>query len=251
MARPTTDVVWATTGGTQIEPSAGEKASGHVPGTRPPARKLNWLMGHIAAWIAWLRDDHDRIASYIGGTTGLDEWVYPAGSEPGRVVFVSMDDLRWDTAADGTAPQWSMGRDPSSSAYLLSRSDYGVVVLPLTPYLRRGMVLSEVKIAYKPGAARTGGSRSQAGVWREVPDFSVASNNPVGASIVGAVKSCDTTAGEQFITLATAEIGDPVIARESGSYKLGIYAGSDGGAHVPDKIYGIRLSFIDPGPRNF
>ena len=41
-----------------------------------------------------------------------------------------------------------------------------------------------------------------------------------------------------------------MISRSTSAYKLGVYAGSDGAAN-PDKIYGIRLSFIDPGPRNF
>ena len=207
---------------------------------------------YIAMAVQGLANRTLELADRIGGAGGGGEWVYPSGSEPGRIVYVSLDDLRWATAADGTTPQWSLNRDPSASAEANSRSDFGVAVLPLTPYLRHGMILSEVKLAMKPGAARAGSNRALAGVWREVPDFATVGKNPVSAAIVGAVKYDDATANKQFLTLATAEIGDPVISRSTGSYKLGIFAGSDGGGgHQADKVYGIRLSFIDPGPSNF
>lgn len=217
-----------------------------VPADTDPADRA-----YIVALAQGLANRTRELANRIGGAGGGGEWVYPSGSEPGRILIVSLDDLEWATAADGTAPQWSFNRDPSASAEANSRTDFGVATLPLTPYLRSGEILSEVRIAMKPGAARSGSNRTLAGVWREVPDFATVGNNPVSSAIVGATKFCDTTANKQFLTLATAEIGDPVISRSTGSYKLGIFAGSEGGSHLADKVYGIRLSFIDPGPRNF
>jgi hypothetical protein len=54
--KPTTHATWATTGGTRLEPSAGQKAAGWTVNTRPPARWENWLRGNSADWHEWAFD---------------------------------------------------------------------------------------------------------------------------------------------------------------------------------------------------
>lgn len=55
MAEKPTDLPeWATTGGTTLEPSAGEKAAGWTASTRPPARWMNWLLNLIYKWVQYL-----------------------------------------------------------------------------------------------------------------------------------------------------------------------------------------------------
>jgi len=54
--KPTTLPEWATTGGTTVEPSAGQKAAGFAVGTRPPARWVNWLLNTLYLWAEYVRD---------------------------------------------------------------------------------------------------------------------------------------------------------------------------------------------------
>jgi hypothetical protein len=44
---------WATDGGTTVEPPSGEKDTGWVPNTKPPARKMNWLQNNAYEWHLW------------------------------------------------------------------------------------------------------------------------------------------------------------------------------------------------------
>ena len=52
--KPATLPVWATDGGTTVEPSAGQKAAGFAVSTRPPARWVNWVLNLIYGWIQYL-----------------------------------------------------------------------------------------------------------------------------------------------------------------------------------------------------
>ena len=54
--KPTTLPTWATTAGTTVEPSAGQKAAGFAVATRPPARWVNWLLNCIYGWCSYLKD---------------------------------------------------------------------------------------------------------------------------------------------------------------------------------------------------
>jgi hypothetical protein len=54
--KPSTLPTWATTGGTTVEPSAGEKAAGFAVATKPPARWMNWLLNIIYQWCSYLND---------------------------------------------------------------------------------------------------------------------------------------------------------------------------------------------------
>ena len=54
--KPTKLPEWATTGGTTSEPSAGQKAAGWTVATRPPARRMNWILNIIYQWCAYVKD---------------------------------------------------------------------------------------------------------------------------------------------------------------------------------------------------
>lgn len=75
--RPTSLPVWATdtnfTNGpdvgnpTKEEPSAGQKAEGHVPDTRPAAQFQNWWQNLVYSWLAYF----DQVAN-----SHLSNWVF-------------------------------------------------------------------------------------------------------------------------------------------------------------------------------
>lgn len=73
VAKPSSLPVWATTGGTVVEPSAGQKALGWVRGTRPPARWMNWLFNTLYNWTAY-QDERSikmQLGNYRTATSGF------------------------------------------------------------------------------------------------------------------------------------------------------------------------------------
>lgn len=52
---------WATNGGTQVEPSSGQKDTGWISGQRPPFSMMNWLQGQIYLWQQYLEDATDEL----------------------------------------------------------------------------------------------------------------------------------------------------------------------------------------------
>lgn len=51
MTRPTSNLDW---GGSQVEPSGGEKTAGFAFEDQPPAEWFNWLLGNVDQWIKYL-----------------------------------------------------------------------------------------------------------------------------------------------------------------------------------------------------
>jgi hypothetical protein len=54
--KPSTLPQWATNASTTVNPSAGRKATGWIPGDKPAARHVNWLFNLIYQWIQWVND---------------------------------------------------------------------------------------------------------------------------------------------------------------------------------------------------
>lgn len=59
---------------TRLIPTSGERASGYIRGTRPPARKLNWLIGLVCDWITHLSSERPHVQTFE--TAGV--WNKPA-----------------------------------------------------------------------------------------------------------------------------------------------------------------------------
>lgn len=253
MPRPAANTSWATTGGRRIEPSAPEKASGFVEGTRTPAKKANWLTGMLSDWQVWLTEERDRMAAYIGGDAGAGEWVYPAVR--GRQIPVDIMAGREMRDASGLTPEWAPPVTPLTSSVWTSLVNSGEIVFPLNALLRDGMVITDIKVTCKPGAARAGANRMRVGLLYFLPDHATPANNPVTPQQVGgAFVFDDTTANKQNISLSSILGAGHTVDRESATfprdYFLHITAGNTGAAS-PDVIYGIALSVNDPGPRNY
>jgi len=53
MARPSSFLTWATSG-SKLDPGAGRKATGFLPGETLPAQWLNWLLNNVGQWLTWI-----------------------------------------------------------------------------------------------------------------------------------------------------------------------------------------------------
>ena len=90
MSKPSTLPTWATTGGTTIEPSSGQKAAGFAVSTRPPARWMNWILNWLCQWATYLSN-----GIFTGGiqSTGVTTTpgVEAVGSTTGPALKVTPD----------------------------------------------------------------------------------------------------------------------------------------------------------------
>lgn len=88
--KPSTLPTWATTGGTTLEPSSGQKAAGFAVGTKPPARWMNWLLKNLADWIGYVNAPVGTGAgagfSATGGSTSGTGLVGTGGATNGKGV---------------------------------------------------------------------------------------------------------------------------------------------------------------------
>lgn len=191
------------------------------------------------------------LADRVGTATGAAEWVYPTARA--RNILVNLAAARAITDAAGATPQWAHSSDPGTAVIWRSVTNTGILVLPLNDYLRDGMVITDVRVALKPGVARAGAARINLGLQYELPDWTTVGNNPVTPQVVGGAYAFDdTTANKQYVTLASILGAGHTVVRNSATprgYFLAVYAGNDAATNI-DLIYGVRLDFTDPGPRN-
>ena len=69
MPAPIALPIWATNGGTTLEPTLGQKQAGWSAGQRPPARWLNWWKNLTYQWVDWLNTD--KVGISLGHLDGL------------------------------------------------------------------------------------------------------------------------------------------------------------------------------------
>lgn len=117
--------------------------------------------------------------------------------------------------------------------------------LPITgPWLPHGAVLTKVEVIADPGAARAGANRMLFRLRERTPNYVTPS--VAAPATIGVDQNDDATANIQVITWGTLNI-----AITSGKeIVMNVTAGNDAGTNV-DKIESVRVTFTDPGPRNF
>lgn len=115
-ARPATTPTW---GGTQIEPSGGQKAAGFAPGDRPPAQWFNWLLDNFADWVNYL--DTEKLPSVTQASSSTpvfgsvsDSQDHPAS--PSNVYKLLMS----GALADGTVARLYVGDQAGGAAWTLT-----------------------------------------------------------------------------------------------------------------------------------
>ena len=108
MARPTRFPTWATDVGTRVEPSAGQKAVGWVPGTKPPARWMNDSLGLIGDWVEYL--------SGMVSSIGVSNWTERISPKDISLYSVARSEPTKLFVAVGE-------EDGASDAYIITSSD--------------------------------------------------------------------------------------------------------------------------------
>lgn len=227
---------WGTGGSRRIEPSAPEKVTGFVEGTRSPAKKANWLIGILTDWIAY-------VAAIIDTS---EEHTYQV-AKPQRFL-VSLADME-SRLSSFSISEWLL---VLGSGGWTTNADSPVLVIPLNAYLRHGMVITGLTLMVQPGIARAGANRMSLELFYLPTDHNVINNNPTTPVSLG-VTFDNTFATKQFIAVVPGGGGHTVVREGAAPTGRDYYAVVKGGNNAlgnVDVLYGALLNITNPGPRN-
>ncbi len=173
--------------------------------------------------------------AFVGKYVQSDEWTYPAPKE--RTLVLGASEFSVISGTWGGLPMIYSGRSN------------GADIAMQISGLPSGAEITKVEFMIRPGASRaTVGNRVTCDIAVYDPyDFSTLDTPAVPTYSDSATD--DGTSNVQVVTIAP---DSPIaIDREAGSrVYLYVSAGSDAGTNF-DAVYAVRLSYNDPGPRNF
>ncbi len=233
MAEPTQDYDFATdatydadAAANKIAPPTILREEGWERGEEPGAQHLNYIVNALGQWMDWTR-------AMFAATEDLD-------ATPSRTIAIA--GAAFNTGDLTAGPRWVTSADPRGQ--LTSVADSARAYLDLRPYLPHGAVLTRVRVLATPGAARGSGFRVLVGLASFVPDFATPAA-PSGAALFGS-----DDGGAATITAIDSGALSVTISSTT-AYILEVVGGNDGGAHNNDVLWGVQLTFSDPGPRSF
>jgi hypothetical protein len=229
MAKPTENYDWATNanyaGGpdvgtaSKVEPTAGVRADGWRKNDQPPAQYQNWWQNTIQKWAEYFEDVIDATRDTNGISRQID---VPASA------FTQL--------SSAGVFQWGLF---NTAAVLQSAVNTGVTAVGLARYMPHGGILTGVQVLVNPGVARaTVGNRAQTLDW-------VTPASP-GLVTIGADQTDNGTTNIQVVAWGTLSLA----LTSAQAIVLEVTAGNDAGTNT-DSVHGVRLTFTDPGPRNF
>lgn len=163
--------------------------------------------------------------------------------------------LRDDAAASVYLDPRSAGQSgdwlPVGVGSIQSQSNNASLWFDLAAYLPNGARITNIQVLIDEGAARASGSRAALRLAQKSIDWASVTP-PISEAELGYSESAGGS-GVHYIVIAAGNAGpswSPVtIDKSQGNYSLRIQAGSDGGAHAPDTVHGIRVLYEAPEAR--
>ena len=222
MAKPSTLPAWSDDptytsgpdagGATKLEPAAGVKAQGFVPGTGFASQWINWLLNTICAWIVWLDsrmpEDGDRTV-YI-----------PAIASSGALSH--------------------------SGSTVLSTTNRAVQHFDLSPFLPSGATLKEVRAIVKPVSSSSAGDEMDVTLYKtEISRASPTSLLPTTPTIAGPVEP--GTNSNQYAEAAITGLSE-VIDKSEFVYFARVRTSNNAGTGIGDVVHGLAVVLVAPGP---
>lgn len=146
---------------------------------------------------------------------------------------------------------------PTQGYLLTSREDFARLAFSLNAFLPHGAVISEIHAIVAPGAARAPGNRMALFYFKGTKADVAANAIPTysgpleDAEAAGIEEDAGTTAWQQIsITGLSETLSNLLSGTAVSDITVMVLAGDDAGTNSDD-IYGIRVVYTDPGPRNY
>ena len=179
--------------------------------------------------------DGTLTSTVSAGLVTSPDFAYPG--PPARTAYISGAKFNGSTVT-------SRFTDPEiewfyADGLLTAKKDDAAIWLDLSGILRSGCIITSIEFRVNPGQVRGAGDRVR---------FRLRETDLLGLATI--VASTDD-GGSSALAWYSLTPGSPVILDfENYAYLVEIIAGDDGGVHVDDVVYGMRINYTDPGPRN-
>lgn len=253
----------------KVEPSAGAKSQGWVPGQPFRGPRMNWWQNTVYTWIQYLNDLHNsadflnKSYAWITGAHSFGGGVTTNGAlDVNGAVTVAQDIVldgggnlpRYDTPLSHTiqVPTTSLVADSSADVLEWFNSNAALLKTATGNYrcqfrLPSGSTVQDVFVTMQHQAA--------AGTAMTISVTRVRYNGS-SAPTLGALRSTgsnlvaagSTGTGSQNITF-TPDQNASVTADDW--FEIRIFASDVASSGTADLIRSIRVAFLDPGPRNY
>lgn len=255
MAKPTGDPTFATDATydpgsnpwdgdpTRVALATGLREQGFKPTQRPGAQEFNEIIGVHGDYLEWL----DAVTTTaIGGASAVD-WTYE--TPPTRTVVINAFHAIDLSATVATGPGWGGVLISGNSYARQAKKDSAVLGVPLNQHVPHGAEITLIEAMVTLGATRTGADRVQLSWQQPVLNWSTPS------ATYGALEdTADDGGAAGGSTVVITCTPTPAIALESldnaWPVAIVIKAGNNASTN-PDNLHGLRVTYIDPGPRNF
>lgn len=209
---------------TKVAPGSGMQADGFVPDKDVGAQHLNWLLNLVGGWIEYF-------GSIIDSN---DEHTYPMPKSRARLIPMSVGQPHTELE------EWVFVRSAPQPARWRSERDNAEIEFPLSPFLPTGAVITAIEVAVEA----PGGGANVVLVRVDGHDF--VNGGPADDANVASATGGGGLGGEDITLSGLSEAVENTL-RE---HVVRVIANGSGGTDK-NSIYWLRVTFDDPGPRNF
>lgn len=165
--------------------------------------------------------------------------VYPTPLPVRTVTIDPARGFRQDSFAD---PDWKV----SDQGEMTAVANGVTLWIPLDGIVPDGAEVTKLEALVNPGEARSGGSRMWVGLYERTINWSSPSAGSAASQI--GFNYDDTTTNLQVIPTSTISY---TMDKSSGKIAWMTVSAGNTAATFNDKLYAVRITFKDPGPRNF
>lgn len=240
---------------TKAEPSAGQKAQGHVSGLAAPAAHANYWEHGVGLWLTYLAglNTDAEFLNYTFDWTNAHQFLAGLASDgvnllnAGNVVFEGAGEVNYVTPRSRTVlvpildcvtSAWTQPN--SSQPNLVTTTNSAQIKIPFA--LPSGSELTSVRCGVQQGA--TSGTDLTFEVYKAVADKSGTSASPT----VTQLGSTDTADDDGPDILTTGAITE-TIDLETTNYYAYITASANAADATGDAIWWLELNYDEPGLR--
>lgn len=226
-----------------------------VPSDSDPANRsyLVTAVQGLANRTRWLKNEAARVAGYVGGSAGSDEWAYP--SARARTLIFDLPSMVLGTLDDGS-PMWAVKDGGVTGPNLVPLTDDGDGARAKAwCYFRlpSGATITAVRVLIAKHADLPTESDRYAARFDKLINWDFSPAAAPGRSVIGSSTHTGTGGSGGTGTLVPAVIEwtglSEIVDAADTTYCVAVTGPATVGAD--DRLYGVEVTFDDPGPRNF
>lgn len=216
----------------KVSPSGAQQAEGYVPQNKLPAQHQNWWQNLVGQWVQY----------FDGFFDNSDEYIYPDTRT--RVLKLSpyhgcsVSATNAGEVFDAWQPNGGFPRGLAAQ-YDNKRIFYGI-----SDYLPKGATVTLIRAFINAATARSSGSRMYMELFKQVQTYSTPDLTETGLISV----QDNGSSGFQIISSGTLS---QAVNKGGEILSLEFYSGTSATSNNHDSIYGIEITYTDPGPRNY